>query len=394
MVKSMKLKIKYLLASVAFLFVTQSLFASPCSDALTTIEDTLKKPGYGPRSFLSSEPQPTAENLNIASNNGAMWWGNIMKVVSSLDEAKEMHRQRTVGWVGEDTENPLLYAMFIINPAAKEINESLKALADKENRQDLLKSIIEQSEIYQKNYESQSWEVVSKDIINELKTPSINDEADGGLYFYQTGWAKPKYKGVIVFSEMSTSTTLNGKKSKRINKTKKSARNLQKQGFTITVNQDIEASIEAAKNQERKNQVNSGEGRYTKDYIASYVEGLKKGTAYSVELRDPDGNIVAGTFGKILADGSVNGESVFYPPTNNGINYAKVAVFHLINILHNSGHTYMDSGMVTPFTRSSFYGQYITRHEYEDNYSGQLIDKPVDFDFSWDPQSYSTESIF
>ena len=203
---------------LAFTFLALPLtYAGPCSNALT-IQSTLQKTGYGPRAFLSSEPQPTAQNLDIALKDGAMWWGNIIKVVSTLDEAKELHHKRTVGWVGEETENPLLYAMFIVNKNASEINSSLASMPNKENQQELLANILKTSDIYQKNYETQNWDTVSKDIINELKTPSINSEADGGIYFYQTGWAKPNYKGLVIFSEMSTSTSANGKKSKRINK--------------------------------------------------------------------------------------------------------------------------------------------------------------------------------
>lgn len=247
-----------------------------------------------------------------------------------------------------------------------------------------------------KNYETQEWVNIPQSFLDRIVSPKVDfDKAASGNFLRQPGWTKPNQVGVVIFEDMEKSTDPNKtKKSKRIAKIRNFSQQMKKNGFYLTTNQDMRSVIEGCRDQKRKGQT-VGEGRYNETFIQSYVDLASEGKAHSVEVRDSSGKVVAGLYGKSHPNGMIDIESVFYPTEitdsatgttkeiNNGIDYAKVATLHLINIAKDAGFTFMNLGMVTPFTRSGFKGEYVSRTAYQEMLTTINPNPELNFDLEW-----------
>ncbi len=440
---------KMLLSFIVTLFISNTIWAGPCADALKglTIEQVAELETFGPKGFKSPLPLPNSEISKTATTLNLMWWDQRIYFVSSKEEAIKHHSIFTNTWANETAENPLMFAAYII--VDKNKHEALHiSLKDSENSKENISRLgaeIRSLRTQQKNeeidillltrahdslnyfssrlessrkkeqllitnsqtlltdnvgiikdYEAQKWLTLPQNFLDRAIAPKINfDKAASGNYLRQSGWAKPSQVGVVIFEDMEKSTNPNKpKKSKRISKIKNAANQMKKNGFSLTTNQDIKAVIEGCRDQKRKGQA-AGPGRYNDEFIQSYIDLAAEGKAHSVEVRNSNGEIVAGLYGLLHENGMIDIESVFYPTetTNketgitselkNGIDYAKVAALHLINIAKDAGFTFMNLGMVTPFTRSSFKGEYVSRKAYEEMITTINPKPELNFDLEW-----------
>ncbi len=149
-----------------------------------------------------------------------------------------------------------------------------------------------------------------------------------------------------------------------------------------------------------------GEERFSEKMIAEYQKMLEDKHAFSVELRDPIGKVIAGSFGTIK-DGEVHAESIFYPypniqnkmtlneilnalngvpqevrapmgtagaaaatskvaaqkPAVEGTEAATIALDFLFERLRVAGYEWINSGMVTHYTDLR-HGKYVTWEEF------------------------------
>ena len=112
-------------------------------------------------------------------------------------------------------------------------------------------------------------------------------------------------------------------------------RTLKKNPFTITINQDFPAVIEACS-------VSHGETWISKEIVRSYSELHERGVAHSVEAR-VDGELVGGLYGVALG-GAFFGESMFHRATDA----SKAALVALVERLRDRGYSLLDTQWTTP----------------------------------------------
>ena len=134
-------------------------------------------------------------------------------------------------------------------------------------------------------------------------------------------------------------------------------RTLFSQGYRIAFNTEIERSITALQNQERKGQ-SVEMNRYRDPQVASmFRAAFAKSKAFNALLLAPDGEVVAGVVGYLH-------NNVYHPDSVFGdINMVKAVDFAFMRYLHARGIDFVNAGMVTPYTKS-IKGYRITEHEY------------------------------
>ena len=123
-------------------------------------------------------------------------------------------------------------------------------------------------------------------------------------------WWSPERRGVLVPGDLHVSRSL-----------RRSLR-----GFTITVDEDFDAVVDACADPRRPH------GWITPEIVEAYRELHRLGWAHSVETRDPDGRLVGGLYG--LAIGRLfAGESMFHRATDA----SKAALVTLADVVGPSG---------------------------------------------------------
>lgn len=226
--------------------------------------------------------------------------------------------------------------------------------------------------------------------------------------FLFPGWVKMPVKGVVKLDEYFANTD-------RVRELERQARKFFREGIigSVTFNTSEKAMgevIEAVRDIDRKGQDKGGgpgaHERFNPVMIERFKQGLKDFTTYSVEVRDPQGKIIGGTFGRIF-EGIFDGVSVAYPrllkwkkdakgnlilvdglpvplyevnsetgelkrdengdPIQSvyGIEIARIAKYFLYRKMQAAGFILQDAKMVTEFTKGVG-GTYISREELEE----------------------------
>ncbi|MFI5351061.1 MAG: leucyl/phenylalanyl-tRNA--protein transferase [Elusimicrobiota bacterium] len=152
------------------------------------------------------------------------------------------------------------------------------------------------------------------------------------------GWYSPEQRGVLDFSELHVSKSLE--------------RFRRKSGLRATFNTAFDRVIRACALADR------GEETWISEkFIQAYSILHAEGHAHSVEVWSGD-KLVGGLYGVFL-DGVFNGESMFHAAPNAG----KIALLALADRLTSKGIAWMDLQMVTDIM-ASFGAKYIPRDEY------------------------------
>lgn len=146
-------------------------------------------------------------------------------------------------------------------------------------------------------------------------------------------------------------------------------RTLFKQGYRVVFNAEVEHSIKALQNQERRGQ-SIEMNRYRDPQVASmFRAAFIDGKAFNALLLTPDDAIVAGVVGYVH-DNVYSPDSVF-----GDIDTVKVVDFALMRYLHARGIDFINAGMVTPYTES-IKGYRITKQQYRELLT-ELPSEPV-----------------
>jgi leucyl/phenylalanyl-tRNA--protein transferase len=150
--------------------------------------------------------------------------------------------------------------------------------------------------------------------------PMAESADDPGLF-----WLEPKQRGVIPLDSFVVPRRL--------------ARTVRSDMFTVTVDQDFDAVIDAC--------AASAEDRPT-TWINQRIRVLygalfHRGHCHTVEVRDETGALVGGLYGVRLG-GAFFGESMFHRARDA----SKVALVHLVARLKAGGFTLLDTQFVTP----------------------------------------------
>lgn len=157
---------------------------------------------------------------------------------------------------------------------------------------------------------------------------------------YPMLWFSPEKRGVIDFSELHISRSLE--------------KQIKRDEYTFTVNQNFERVIEACQRQPRKNQ----QGTWILPELRkAYIKFHQAGFAHSVECwRGTE--LVGGIYG-VFVEGVFSGESMFHEIPNT----SKLSFLHLVKHLQNRQVEWMDIQMVTSVTEN-LGGKYISRDEF------------------------------
>lgn len=228
------------------------------------------------------------------------------------------------------------------------------------------------------------------------------------VIFLFRGWVKLPVKGVVRLDDYFANKD-------RVREIERQARKFFKEGIigSITFNSSekaMEDVIAAVRDMDRKGQSKGGglaaHQRFNPGMIEKFKNGLKDYTTYSVEVRDPQGRVIGGTFGQIY-EGIFDGISVAYPrllkwkkdahgnlilqdglpvplyeidkstgeakldedgnPVQSfyGIEIARIAKYFLFKKMQAAGFILQDAHMVTEFTKG-IGGAYISVEEFEE----------------------------
>lgn len=127
---------------------------------------------------------------------------------------------------------------------------------------------------------------------------------------------------------------------------------LKKTPFRATFNQDFEKVIELCSTVERKDQTNTW---ITDELKEAYIKLFYHQLAYSVEVWNPQGQLVGGLYGVIMGE-FVSAESMFMLEDNA----SKFALYSLCEHFKQTNIAFIDTQMVTSVVEL-FGGKYIPR---------------------------------
>jgi len=155
---------------------------------------------------------------------------------------------------------------------------------------------------------------------------------------YPMLWFSPEHRGVIDFTKIHIPQSFK--------------KFLKKCDWQITVNTEFQEVIERCQRAHRPGQAGTWISPQMK---RAYLQFHRLGHAHSIEVWRGE-KLIGGLYGVYVA-GVFAGESMFYVEPNA----SKYGLWWLINHLKASGHTWMDTQMVTPIVKS-FGGYYISRN--------------------------------
>jgi leucyl/phenylalanyl-tRNA--protein transferase len=169
-------------------------------------------------------------------------------------------------------------------------------------------------------------------------------------------WVDPKRRGIIPLDGFHTPRRL--------------ARRIRAGGFTVTVDQDYTAVIDACADRD--------ETWINGDIRALYLGLHRMGRAHSIEIWRED-RLIGGLYG-VRMGAAFFGESMFHRETDA----SKIALVHLIARLRAGGFTLLDSQFVTDHL-ARFGGCVISRARYHDMLDSAL-GRQADF-FALEPDA-------
>ncbi|MFN7684586.1 MAG: leucyl/phenylalanyl-tRNA--protein transferase [Oligoflexia bacterium] len=143
-------------------------------------------------------------------------------------------------------------------------------------------------------------------------------------------WFCPPQRAVLEFKELHIPRSLSRQASKK--------------PFTFTFNTDFESVIRACASVPRKGQRGTW---ITPQMIEAYLELHRLDRAWSVEARNPEGDLVGGIYG-VRSDQYFSAESMFHHETGA----SKLALLELIRILKERGLLMIDIQMLTPHLKA------------------------------------------
>lgn len=311
---------------------------------LTTNNYIAAEHSVGMRGLMVPSHILEPEHKWIIMDHGLFEWGLKIYQAESL-EAAQAHDALI--------ENPLLKGAYIIGP----------------EHYPLRNDGLEQSVALFNNYSSNQFywfeygepkhipQEISKSYFHFGKHSFHFDVSNPrNSFLYQDGWFFPRVRGVILFDELKTSSSI-----------VKYAQQIYDAGYTISFNKHFFEALDRLREQVRKNQ-DASSNRYgnkgddDSPSMKNILELYHQGLAFSVEVVDPSGHLVAGNISyrrKTL----VSSDTVFYdhdarPPVGvnvskeavKPINLAKVANWALSERLAQAGISFYDIGMVSGFS--------------------------------------------
>lgn len=179
----------------------------------------------------------------------------------------------------------------------------------------------------------------------DLEIDTLIDAYSHGIFpwphkGYPMLWFSPIERGIIQFDELHISRSLH--------------KWLKKTEFTITWDTQFDAVMANCASVKRPGQSDTW---VTPQMTDAYGKLHRAGHAHSVECWNKD-QLVGGLYG-VYVKGVFSAESMYFHESGA----SKYCLLALIHRLHNSGHTWLDTQMVSSVVEA-FGGKYIPREQY------------------------------
>ncbi|MEC7181582.1 MAG: leucyl/phenylalanyl-tRNA--protein transferase [Bdellovibrionota bacterium] len=167
----------------------------------------------------------------------------------------------------------------------------------------------------------------------DLEVPSLLLAYSEGIFpwpissHYPLAWFSPDPRGVLKFEDLHISRSL--KKLIKQNK------------YDVTYNTQFEDVIQNC------SQINNRKGQtgtwITNEIMMAYTDLFYAGQAYSVEVKNKNGELKGGLYG-VHINKFVSGESMFFKDPNT----SKIALVELMLHLNKNNISFLDTQMLTP----------------------------------------------
>ncbi|MEQ1663841.1 MAG: hypothetical protein ABL927_00535 [Bdellovibrionales bacterium] len=355
-----------------------------CIDALTKSKSNLTEAekffdkmsknwqsGLAVRGFLGVGPKETIETSVMAEKHGIMSWTLYMFVAPDLATAqKHAQQEYYIKENGSGRKDSVLQGIYFIGSPQEEVRDMASA-------QKTLQKLIQNGAYNFPNPDDTSeYEFLSEARLREILNPDkdvprwMTTDQRVGPKMTLSGWAFPKKRGILSFEKLFSSSTYQKIFKEYIKPYFING------GFKVTFNKSPLLTLDALKLQKRKYKETT-ENRYfdinapsnSSDTYHTMLERIQQGQAYTVEVWDDKGELIAGTIvsqtGNLFAPDSIhyketiiatkispgpNGSSIKTEKEIDGINFAKVAIIALVERLKTHGVSFADAGMVTNFS--------------------------------------------
>jgi len=174
----------------------------------------------------------------------------------------------------------------------------------------------------------------SKDIVGfggELTVENLKDSYSKGIFPWHIEglplpWFCPEKRAILEFDDLHISKSLR--------------KSLAKTEFEFTIDKDFPSVIKNCAKTKRSHESGTW---ITQEFVETYTDFHKLREAHSVEVWNPNGDLVGGLYG-VDAGGVFCGESMFYKESNA----SKFALLFLIDHLKSKGATWLDVQVMTP----------------------------------------------
>lgn len=227
-----------------------------------------------------------------------------MVITSSMDE-----EQAKRVWQKYSADHRHVFQKMLLPPphASKTTESSMyyvsETIAGADGRPDFVYKALPKSELNRFDF--------NFDNRNRFTDFTSNSRTD--LVYEFWGWVKVPVRGVVKIADFFANT-------EKVRDFEKMARKFHKNGIvgsiTFNTTEGMRRVIEIARDQFRKGQGEGGglysQSRFNPAFIQSQIDGLKDGTTFSVEVRNPQNEVIGGFFG-MLQDGVLYSDSIAYP---------------------------------------------------------------------------------
>lgn len=329
------------------------------------------------RGYAGTRIANTPRANEIALEYGFFWWGLRVVMVPSK-EAMVAHRLQIQKYYLEQQKNPdmepAMVPLYVVGHEAQMGYEVVKdgkpAQINPEKLQEVLNSGVYEVDglgnITQVNPESVK-KYVSPDGFMAFHSSALPDAVGTNVWVKPAGWASPKQRGVHDFTAW--------KQTSEGQKLGAAVRKLLDQGYTFRFNHNPLAALNFLREKQVRStraQVKDASGQVIRDEkdnpltarvetsnnsnrfgvfgtaYKSVLGRFQSGSAYSIEVYDPLGNLIGGEVG-FFSKGHYIGDSVFY----HDVRIARAAFYVFAEKLEGLGMRYSDAGMVSNYSRDN-----------------------------------------
>lgn len=354
--------------------------------------------GLGVRGFMGPAIPNTPANVELAMENGLLWWGMKWNFAATIEEAIE-HRlkaRKLHEAKGTTFTDIIIAGQYFIGSEA----DLGLTLGEKDNQlpvpPEKVRELISRG-AFEIDHLGNVTAVSPEQLARRISLNGMSYNKTGHLpgsfgknSISQSGWVAFKQHGIHDYSTW--------KDSPEAKKLKKLARSLADRGYTIKFNTDFGAMLDKIKDQKRsyrdqevgedgqlikreRKEQEAHHSRYkTESVYKAALSLLKAGKGYSVGLYDDRGLLVAGEIG-FRHRNHLYGDSVFY----DEVEHAKIAALALFEVMDAAGMPYTDPGMITAYT-ASMGAELIPFPEYLQKVKGGPRER-IELPGVWDPRT-------